>query len=133
MSYSKPEQMSDQEFYISVEQVYANIPKSGQIAMTEKLCYKGSDSCFAMQSPISASSHPLLVLRQQQLASTGISLVIFFHVFVNILLIALMDLQVSYSPRVHSVAHMLLVTEAQGGDAGQYRCTARNEVFFLLV
>ena len=23
---------------------------------------------------------------------------------------------------------MLLVTEAQGGDAGQYRCTARNEV-----
>ena len=36
--------------------------------------------------------------------------------------------QVSYSPRVHSVAHMLLVTEAQGGDAGQYRCTARNEV-----
>ena len=97
--------------------------------MTEKLCYKGSDSCFAMQSPISASSHPLLVLRQQQLASTGISLVIFFHVFVIVLLIALMDLQVSYSPRVHSVAHMLLVTEAQGGDAGQYRCTARNEVF----
>ena len=36
--------------------------------------------------------------------------------------------KVSYSPRVHSVAHMLLVTEAQGGDAGQYRCTARNEV-----
>ena len=29
------------------------------------------------------------------------------------------------------MAHMLLVTEAQGGDAGQYRCTARNEVFFL--
>ena len=29
---------------------------------------------------------------------------------------------------MHSVAHMLLVTEAQGGDAGQYRCTARNEV-----
>ena len=93
----------------------------------------GSNSSPAMPSPIRASPNSLLVLRQQQLASTGISLVIFFHAFVIVLLIALMDLQVSYSPRVHSVAHMLLVTEAQGGDAGQYRCTARNEVVFLLV
>ena len=43
-------------------------------------------------------------------------------------IVSMVDVQVSYSPRVHSVAHMLLVTEAQGGDAGQYRCTARNEV-----
>ena len=39
----------------------------------------GSDRGLAMQSPISSSSHPLLVLRQQQLASTGIAAIIYFY------------------------------------------------------
>ena len=91
----------------------------------------GPDSSAALPSAECAPSNPLLVLRQQQLAPAGdpssqlpcytISLSLF-----SILVISLS--KVSYSPRVHSVAHMLLVTEAQGGDAGQYRCTARNEV-----
>ena len=87
-----------------------------------------------MQSPIGASSHSLLVLCQQQFASTGATLnillfLVIFLIFTNS--VAMTGVQVSYSPRVHSVAHMLLVTEAQGGDAGQYRCTARNEVVLL--
>ena len=82
MSYSKPEQMSDQEFYISVEQ--------GQTAA--------------------------LPCRVQSVPPPTLS---WFYVNSNLLQ------PVSYSLRVQSTAHMLLVTEAQAADAGQYRCTAR--------
>ena len=50
-----------------------------------------------------------------------------FHVNSNLLQ------PVSYGPRLHSVAHMLLVEDARPEDGGQYRCTARNEMGELSV
>ena len=85
MSYSKPEQMSDQEFYISVEQVPLFLAKKnhGQQGHDHRdhhhlqhiimiiTTILGSNSSPAMPSPIRASPNSLLVLRQQQLAPAG--------------------------------------------------------------
>ena len=90
MSYSKPEQMEDQEFYISVEQ--------GKTA--------------ALPCRVQAVPPPTLS---------------WFHVNSNLLQ------PVNYGSRLHSLAHMLLVEEAQASDGGQYRCTARNEMGELSV
>ena len=90
MSYSKPEQMNDQEFYISVEQ--------GNTAA--------------------------LPCRVQSVPPPTLS---WFHVNSNLLQ------PVNYGPRLHSLAHMLLIEAAQASDGGQYRCTARNEMGELSV
>ena len=90
MSYSKPEQMNDQEFYISVEQ--------GNVAA--------------------------LPCRVQSVPPPSLS---WFHVNSNLLQ------PVNYGPRLHSLAHMLLIESAQASDGGQYRCTARNEMGELSV
>ena len=50
-----------------------------------------------------------------------------FHVNSNLLQ------PVSYNSRIHSMAHMLLLEDAQASDGGQYRCTARNEMGELSV
>ena len=162
MSYSKPEQMSDQEFYISVEQVRSAInenytckrqtSKQLQIKVwAKKYTQKKLANIFVQRRvrprPCHAESNQFLLPPSPGSMSTAICfnryfrhhsflvslciLVIILLIFIFVIFansIAMMDFQVSYSPRVHSVAHMLLVTEAQGGDAGQYRCTARNEV-----
>ena len=69
--------------------------------LVSNVWWKGSDRCFALPSPVSASSHPLLVLRQQQFASTGISLVILL--LVNLLLV---------------IVHLFLIILLTGGSSG---------------
>ena len=74
--------------------------------LVSNVWWKGSDRCFALPSPVSASSHPLLVLRQQQFASTGISLVILLLVIlllVNLLLV---------------IVHLFLIILLTGGSSG---------------
>ena len=107
MSYSKPEQMNDQEFYISVLQ--------GQTAAL----------------PCRVQSVPPPTLRSGlnifSLLYQIFSVCSWFHVNSNLLQ------PVSYNTRIHSVAHMLLIEDAKTVDGGQYRCTARNEMGELSV
>ena len=117
--------MNDQEFYISVQQ-------GGTAALP---CRVQSTPPPTLRSAVSNVWISLRKATKQIISACSVKITIakhllcfsWFHVNSNLLQ------PVSYGPRLHSVAHMLLVEDARPEDGGQYRCTARNEMGELSV